>query len=162
MVDRSSGPNRGTIYVNWIDARNGDLDVFVMHSRDNGKTWSAPVRVNNDPMRNGAVQFFTWMAVDPSDGSVNVLFYDRRPLRQGSGGQGRRTGTMSGLTLARSTDGGLTFANHPVNIPDFEVTDKVTFGDYLGVDAQAGRVVGVFPHIVDGKVILSAAVFDFR
>jgi hypothetical protein len=92
------------------------------------------------------------MAVDPSDGSVNVLFYDRRG----------RTGTRSGLTLARSTDGGLTFVNHAVAIPDFDVSDKITFGDYLGVDARDGRVVGVFPHVVDQKVILSAAVFDFR
>jgi hypothetical protein len=151
-VDRSSGPHRGSLYVNWIDTRNGDPDVFVMRSRDAGATWSAPVRVNDDPVRNGAVQFFTWMAVDPSDGSINVLFYDRR----------NKSGTMSGLTLARSTDGGLTFANHAVNIPAFEVTDKITFGDYLGVDAKAGRVVGLFPHIVEGKVILSAAVFDFK
>ena len=151
-VDAGNGPHRGTIYVNWIDARNGDPDVFVMRSADSGKTWSAPVRVNDDAVDNGAVQFFTWMAVDPSDGSVNVLFYDRRG----------RTGTRSGLTLARSTDGGRTFANHAVNIPDFEVTDKITFGDYLGVDARDGRVAGVFPHIVDGKVVLSAAVFDFK
>ena len=152
MVDKSSGPNRGTIYVNWIDTRNGDPDVFIMASRDHGKTWSAPVRVNDDPVKNGAVQFFTWMAVDPADGSVNVLFYDRR----------NRQGTRSGLTLARSTDGGATFRNYAVNIPDFDITDKTTFGDYLGVDARQGRVVGVFPHVVDGKVILSAAIFDFR
>jgi hypothetical protein len=161
-VDASTGPHRGALYVNWIDARNGDLDVFVMRSTDSGKTWGAPVRVNDDPLKNGAVQFFTWMAVDPSDGSVNVLFYDRRPLRQGSGGQGGRSGTMSGLTLARSTDGGATFANYPVDIPGFEVTDKITFGDYLGIDAKDGRVVGVFPHIVDGTVVLSAAIFDFK
>lgn len=152
MVDRGDGPRRGTIYVNWIDTRNGDPDVFVMRSNDHGATWSAPVRVNDDAVGNGAVQFLTWMAVDPSDGSVNVLFYDRRG----------RVGTMSGLTLARSTDGGETFTNYPVNIPDFELTDKVTFGDYLGVDAQHGRVAGVFPHIVGGKVVLSAAVFDFK
>jgi len=151
-IDTSNRASRGALYVNWIDTRNGDPDVFVMRSRDNGATWSAPVRVNDDPVKNGAVQFFTWMAVDPSDGSVNVLFYDRRG----------RKGTMSGLTLARSTDGGHTFANYPVSIPDFEVTDKITFGDYLGVDAKAGRVAGVFPHVQGGKVILSAAVFDFR
>lgn len=155
-IDRSNGPNRGAIYVNWIDTRNGDPDVFVMRSSDNGASWGAPVRVNDDAMKNGAVQFFTWMAVDPSDGSVNVLFYDRRPDRPGLGP------SRSGLTLARSTDGGATFSNHAVDIPPFELTDKVTFGDYLGVDAKAGRVVGVFPHVVEGKVILSAAIFDFR
>jgi hypothetical protein len=44
-VDLSNGPNKGTLYVNWIDARNGDQDVFVMSSRDGGDTWSAPRRV---------------------------------------------------------------------------------------------------------------------
>jgi hypothetical protein len=151
-VDRGEGTHRGTIYVNWIDERNGDPDVFVIRSRDNGTTWSAPVRVNDDPVGNGAAQFFTWMAVDPSDGSVNTLFYDRRG----------RTGTLSGLTLARSTDGGATFTNYPVAVADFEVSDTITFGDYLGVDARDGRVAGVFPAVEGGKVVLSAAIFDFR
>src|SRR5437868_5614266 len=29
-VDLSNSPNKGTLYVNWIDARNSDPDVFVM------------------------------------------------------------------------------------------------------------------------------------
>src|SRR5215203_1304604 len=94
-VDLSNGPNRGTLYVNWIDARNGDPDVFVMSSKNGGDTWTSPVRVNDDAIKNGKVQFFTWMAVDPVDGSVNVFFYDRRD------GQG----TQTRLTMARSVDG---------------------------------------------------------
>ena len=35
-VDLSDGPRKGTIYVNWIDERNGDLDVFVAASSDSG------------------------------------------------------------------------------------------------------------------------------
>ena len=77
-VDLSNGPNKGTLYVNWIDARNGDPDVFVMSSRNGGETWTAPVRVNDDALKNGKAQFFTWMAIDPADGSVNIVFYDRR------------------------------------------------------------------------------------
>ena len=75
-VDLSNGRDKGTIYVNWIDERNGDLDVFVAASRDGGKTWSAPVRVNDDGK--GAAQMFTWLAVDPADGSLNLVFHDRR------------------------------------------------------------------------------------
>jgi hypothetical protein len=44
-VDLSNGPNKGTLYVNWIDARNGDPDVFVMSSKDKGETWSTPVSI---------------------------------------------------------------------------------------------------------------------
>ena len=77
-VDLSNGPNKGTLYVNWIDARNGDLDVFIMSSRDGGDTWTTPVRVNDDPLKNGKVQFFTWMAVDPVDGIDQIFLNDRR------------------------------------------------------------------------------------
>src|SRR5437660_11350289 len=77
-VDLSNGLNKGTLYVNWIDARNGDPDDFVAASPDGCETWSAPHCVNDDQLKNGKVQFFTWMSVDPVDGSVNVVFYDRR------------------------------------------------------------------------------------
>jgi hypothetical protein len=138
-TDLSTGPGRGTIYVNWIDERNGDPDVFVMSSRDRGASWSAPVRVNDDPR--GAVQMFTWMAVDPVDGSVNVVFHDRR-------GQ---PGTMTGVTLARSTDGGKTFRNFALDLAPFDCcSGSAFFGDYNGIDAYGGRVVAAFPVIRAG------------
>jgi hypothetical protein len=151
-VDLSDGPGRGTLYVNWIDQRHGDPDVFVMASRDGGATWSAPVRVNDDPVGNGKAQFFTWMAVDPVDGSVNVAFYDRRA----------HDGTQTAVTLARSTDGGRTFVNHPVGLPPFTPNAEVFFGDYLGIDAYGGRVVAVFPHFTgETELALSAALLRF-
>jgi len=152
-VDLSDGPNKGTLYVNWIDARNGDPDVFVMSSRDGGNTWGAPVRVNDDALKNGKVQFFTWMAVDPADGSVNIVFYDRRDT----------TGTQTGLTLARSIDGGRTFVNHKIELPPFAVNGSIFFGDYSSISAYGGRVVPVFMHFVnDGKLAVSVALFRFK
>src|SRR6185369_14042738 len=133
-VDLSNGPNKGTLYVNWIDARNGDPDVFVMSSSNGGETWTAPVRVNDDALKNGKAQFFTWMAIDPADGSVNIVFYDRRDGK----------GTQTGLTLARSVDGGKTFVNHKIDVPLFNVNERVFFGDYSSVSAFEGRVVPVF------------------
>ncbi len=152
-VDLSPGKDRGSIYVNWIDERHGDLDVFLLASRDGGATWSEPVRVNDDPKGNKKAQLFTWMAVDPADGSVNIVFYDRRDLE----------GTQTGLTLARSVDGGRTFVNHRINQEPFP-TEKAGFmGDYIGVAAFGGRVVSVYPHLVGGKqIVLSAALFRFR
>ncbi len=67
-------PTGKRLYVTWSDYRNGDIDVFLATSDDGGKHWSAPIRVNNDPIHNGAEQFFQWLAVDPTDGSVNVSF----------------------------------------------------------------------------------------
>jgi hypothetical protein len=151
-VDVSDGPRRGTIYVNWIDERNGDPDVFVVSSTDGGETWSAPVRVHDDPVKNGAAQFFTWMAVDPTDGSINVVFHDRRGLK----------GTETRVTLARSVDGGRTFINHALDLAPFECNESVAFGDYNGIDAYDGRVVAVFPHFIDAdELAVSAAIFNF-
>lgn len=152
-VDYSNSPYRGTLYVNWVDNRNGDHDVFVMSSRDGGETWSQPVRVNDDLTGNGKDQFLTWMAVDPVDGAINVVFYDRR----------NQEGTNTTVTLARSVDGGKTFVNHPIDLAPFACNPAVFFGDYNGIDAYNGLVVSVFTHFT-GKTELgvSAALFKFK
>jgi hypothetical protein len=109
--------------------------------------------VNDDALKNGKVQFFTWMAVDPADGSVNIVFYDRRDT----------TGTQTGLTLARSIDGGRTFVNHKIELPPFAVNGSIFFGDYSSISAYGGRVVPVFMHFVnDGKLAVSVALFRFK
>jgi hypothetical protein len=153
-VDHSGGPHRGMIYVNWIDERNGDTDVFVASSRDGGNTWSAPVRVNDDPRGNKRPQLFTWMAVDPEDGSVNVVFLDRRDTN----------GNENAVTLARSLDGGRTFVNHRVERPPFPSNDAIFYGDYLGIDAHEGRVAMIYPVVVDtpNGLMLETAVFRFK
>ena len=152
-VDLSNGPNKGTLYVNWIDARNGDPDVFLMSSRDGGETWSTPVRVNDDPVKNGKAQFFTWMAVDPVDGSINLIFYDRRDTEA----------TQTRVIVARSVDGGKTFVNHRVELPPFAINSNVFFGDYGGISAYGGRVVPVFMHFVnDLSLAISVALFRLK
>ena len=67
-------PKTNRLYVTWSDYRNGDLDVFIANSDNGGKRWTAPVRVNNDPIHNGAEQFFQWLAMDPTDGSIDIPF----------------------------------------------------------------------------------------
>jgi hypothetical protein len=153
-VDHSGGPHRGSVYINWIDARNGDTDVFVAASRDGGAGWSPPVRVNDDPKGSGRAQLFTWMAVDPADGSINVVFLDRRDT----------DGSDNAVTLARSTDGGKTFTNVRVERPAFPSDPRVFYGDYLGIDAHGGRVAVIYPVVVDtaNRLVLESAVFDFR
>lgn len=151
-VDLSGGERRGTVYLNFIDERNGDPDVFLVSSTDHGHTWSAPVRVNDDPK--GATQMFTWMAVDSADGSVNIVYHDRRGL----------SGTMTGVTLARSIDGGRTFVSHAVPVEPFDCCEKSAFfGDYNGIDAVGGRVVAAFPVLTGaGEQRVMAAVARFR
>jgi hypothetical protein len=127
-------PKSDRLFVTWSDYRNGDLDIFCSTSTDHGKKWSDPVRVNNDPVHNGVDQFFQWLAVDPIDGSANVVFYDRRSAPS------NRSQTV---TLARSTDGGRTFQNYAWTDEPFNASG-VFFGDYSGLAAFGGRVYGVW------------------
>ena len=46
-------------------------------STDGGQTWSAPVRVNDDPIGNGAWQWFSTMSVAP-DGRIEAVWNDSR------------------------------------------------------------------------------------
>ncbi|MFZ1160556.1 MAG: exo-alpha-sialidase [Candidatus Sulfotelmatobacter sp.] len=127
-------PRSRRLYLTWSDYRNGDLDVFCATSTDGGKKWSAPVRVNNDSVHNGADQFFQWLAVDPKDGAANVIFYDRR---------GDPQNRKQIVVLARSTDGGHSFQNYAWTSEPFEA-GGVFFGDYSGIAAYDGRVYGVW------------------
>ncbi len=153
-VDHSSGRNRGRLYVNWIDNRHGDLDVFVASSGDAGQTWTPPLRVNDDPLRNGKPQFFSWMAVDPVDGSVNLIFLDRR---EAADDQAR-------VTLARSVDGGQTFRNYAVDFGPFQLNAGIFLGDYTGIDAYGGRVAAAFTHTTGDQrqTALAGVIADFK
>ncbi len=122
------------LYVTWSDYRNGDIDVFESYSDDDGMTWSAAVRVNNDPIHDGKDQFFQWLAVDGKNGNVDILFYDRRQDPHNR---------MATVVLARSTDGGRDFTNYQWSDSSFN-PGNVFMGDYTGIAAYGGRVYGAW------------------
>ncbi len=124
----------GTLYLAWSDYRNGDVDVFSSYSRDHGKSWSPAQRVNNDPLHDGIDQFFQWMAVDSVTGYVYVQFYDRR-----ADPANRKTG----VTLARSVNGGKTFTNYAWSETLFE-SQQAFLGDYTWLAAYDNRVYGIW------------------
>jgi hypothetical protein len=151
-VDITRGKDRGTVYVAWADIRNGDPDVLLTISRDGGGTWCAPIRIGDDAVGNGKEQWFPWLVVDPIDGSINIAYYDRGP----------HDGTLTSVTLARSVDGGRTFHYHRVKQEPFDLNKIGFFGDYLGIDAFAGRVAVLFMRSYEAKRLgISGAVFDF-
>lgn len=133
-IDPRGSSQGSNLYVTWSDYRNGDTDIFISSSNDHGKTWSPAVRVNNDLVHDGADQFFQWLAVDPADGAVNVVFYDRR---------GDPANRKQIVVLARSTDGGSSFNNFAWTSEPFDASG-VFFGDYTGLAALNGRVYGVW------------------
>jgi hypothetical protein len=131
-IDPRGGPKGGNLYVTWSDLSNGEIDVFLSVSGNHGRTWSAPVKVNTDPVHNGADHFFQWLAVDPVTGGVYVVFYDRRKDPENK---------SQIVVLARSNDGGRTFTNYTwTNTP--VDPEGVFMGDYLALAAWDNRVYG--------------------
>lgn len=55
----------------------GQVDVYLSESMNEGQTWSAPARVNDDPVSNNKMQDLIWGAFD-SDGDLIVTWRDRR------------------------------------------------------------------------------------
>lgn len=159
VVDLSGGPNHGTIYVNWTDQRNGstDTDVFLVKSTDGGQTWSAPIRVNDDPA--GRQQFLTWMTIDQTNGKIYCVFYDRRNYAS--------TSAQTDVYLAVSSDGGNTFANYKINQNPFTPSPAIFFGDYISISAHnnvvrpmwmqyGGGTLSVWTADIDGSVVGNA------
>src|SRR5690348_5901224 len=133
-IDPQGGNGAGLLYLTWSDYRNGDVDVFCSTSADRGQTWTPAVRVNSDPLHNGADQFFQWLAVDPMTGAANLIFYDRRDDPENR---------KAVVVLARSTDHGRTFNNYLWTDQPFDPNHDF-IGDYTGIAALGGRIYGVW------------------
>lgn len=133
------GAPHGRLYVAWADYRNGGVDVFLSTSADEGTHWTPAMRVNNDPLHNGADHFFPALAVDPVNGDVYVSFYDRRADSHDR---------AAIVTLARSTDHGNTFVNYAWTKQPFTM-GNVFMGDYSGLAARDGHVYGVWTEHVE-------------
>lgn len=136
-VDNSTGPRSGWLYVVFADNRNGDCDVFLTRSTNAGVNWSAPIRVNNDPVNNGKIQYWPAIAANES-GKIAIIFMDTRNTPNN---------TIIEAFIARSGDGGFTFTNElisneqsPTNIPG----SNVRFGDYIDIDYTGTRIVPVW------------------
>ena len=105
QVNVAADPNSSAVYLLCTVDPPGDdpLDVMFARSRDNGATWSPPVRVNNDPgppFGDVAWQWFGTMSVAPN-GRIDVIFNDTRNSGQVN---------ISQLFYASSDDGGVTWS----------------------------------------------------
>jgi hypothetical protein len=69
----------GHLYLTYENWNGSDMDVKFTQSTNGGRTWSAPVKVNDNVDRPGSPtdQFQPSVAAGP-DGAVAVAFYDRR------------------------------------------------------------------------------------
>ncbi len=125
-------PKSGQLYFTWSDKGPKDADILFTTSKDHGQTWSTPIRVNDDPIGNGANQFQPQMAIAPN-GVVSISFFDTRidPRHQ-----------FVDVYLAQSINQGLSFLknvrvttvswNPAVDAPTDEYGSQF-IGDYQGL-----------------------------
>ena len=149
-TDLSDGPNRGTIYVNWADQRNGenDTDIWLARSKDGGQTWSKAQRINDDPP--GKHNFLTWMSVDAMTGHIYIVFYDRRAYNN----------LQTDVYLAYSYDGGVTFTNKKISESPFTPDSAAFFGDYNNIHSYDNRVRPIWTRYDDNQLSVWTAIID--
>jgi hypothetical protein len=131
LVYPSCGASSTALYCAYMNGSDAATNVYVAKSTDGGANWTST------QMPAGGDQFNQWLAVDPSDGSVNVGYYDT----------GTHGATSTLYTVARSTDDGATYSAAPVaNAPTDEsccapsVNLGNQYGDYEGIAAFDGVV----------------------
>jgi hypothetical protein len=141
-IDTSGGAHRGTVYVAFADAdRDEGGDIKLARSSDGGLSFDAPIRLNDDPT--GADQLLPWVAVDPSDGTVSVIWYDRRfHVPPGE--------AWTDVFLTQSSDGGATWTrNRPItDVPSVNVGHDA--GDYINAVAMAGTLYVAWTDVRNG------------
>jgi hypothetical protein len=131
-------PEAGRLYVTYEDRPSGgplDTNSYVTFSDNKGKTWSTPVKVNDDS--GGAYQFFPAIAVAPN-GNVGLTWYDTR-----NDNANHKTDQF----FSFSTDGGVSWsANTKITTAQSDETvpgsNANQYGDYEGLDAGPTNLFG--------------------
>ena len=143
--DRTGGPHNGRVYLVYTlehPNESNNTDIYVRFSDDEGATWSAPVRVNDDNTTNS--QFLPKISLDPTTGKLAVVWHDSRN-DLGAGGPGDTDGVPNDDAQfwgAFSTDGGQTFTkNIQISAGTSNSHDSgngIDYGDYTGLSFYGG------------------------
>jgi len=120
--------SKGTIYVAWPGYQNGQFDILVSSSSDEGATWSAPVKINDDSGNADQWQIQGSFIIDDQD----VLHAMWRDERDGVYNQ----------YYSNSSDGGKTWSkNIKVSDQGFDISNFPRPGDYNGLAIAPNRTL---------------------
>jgi hypothetical protein len=160
-TDVSGGLYDGNIYVVW--ANNGfpgintgnDIDIYMIRSEDKGETWSAPIKVNQDPAGLGKQHFFPWITSDPDNGNLCVVYYDDRNV----------SNAQCETWVSYSNDGGDTWSD--MRVSDVAFTPSPVpglaagyFGDYLGITSKNMKVYPAWTDNRSGRAMTYVSPVD--
>lgn len=145
------------LYLVWADKRKGSYDVYFKCSRDKGKTWEETIRLgydknhlnNLDLLSNNPDCFLPYMSVDPSDGTIYVVYYDRTQTED----------YFTHVSLCWSENGNKFHHTRLTETPFVNAGEKVFFGDYNAVAASGGHIRAVWTSSTRQKVKLQTAGF---
>ncbi len=138
-VDHSGGPTNNNVYMLASvlpTGANSGTEVMFARSTDDGQTFSAPVRVNDDSMVAGRWHWFGTFAVAPN-GRLDAVWYDTR-----NSGNNRD----SQLFYSYSIDAGATWSPNVVISAAFNPQEgypnQSKIGDYITIvsDNNGGNV----------------------
>lgn len=150
LSDNSNSSSRGALYLNWCDQRNGsdNTDVFIARSNDKGKTWTNPIKVNQDNSKKH--QFFTWPAIDQSTGNIYIVYYDRRNHQD----------LKTDVYVSISKDGAMSFEDQRISDKPFKPSKKKFFGDYINIASEKGVIRAIWPRMDHRKIKLCVTLID--
>ncbi len=126
-VDRSGGPTNNNVYMLASVVPNGrsTTDVMFVRSTDGGLTFSAPKKVNDDPVNPSKWHWFGTFSVAPN-GRLDAVWYDSRNAANN---------TDSQLFYSWSTDAGVTWAPNVAVSNSFNpfegYPNQSKIGDYI-------------------------------
>jgi hypothetical protein len=144
-ADRTGGAHNGRLYCSWMDLTPlGVTDIYTAFSDDSGATWS-PRQSITDQLGFAVDRFYQWLAVDQTNGSVNVSFYDTRNDITGAR-------YMTDVYFSQSVDGGSTWRRPNTRVssassnehdcdgvfPCSAINYGNQYGDYEGIVSYGG------------------------
>ena len=147
-VDRSGGPTNNNIYMVASVQPTGfgtGTDVMFVRSTNGGQTFSAPHRINDDPINHNKWHWFGTLAVAPN-GRIDSVWLDSRNAANN---------TDSQLFYSFSTDGGVTWA------PNVAVSAPFTPFEGWPVQNKIGDYITIVSDNTGGDVAYSAT-FNFN
>src|SRR6266496_3364420 len=146
-IDRSGGPTNNYIYMlaSVVPSGRSTTDVMFARSIDGGQTFSAPHKINDDPVNPSKWHWFGTFSVAPN-GRLDAVWYDTRNAANN---------TDSQLFYSWSTDGGVTWA------PNVQVSNS--FNPFEGYPNQSkiGDYITIVSDSTGGNVAY-AATFNFN
>jgi hypothetical protein len=147
-VDRSGGPTNNNIYMVASVQPTGfftGTDVMFARSTDGGLTFSAPHRINDDPINHNKWHWLGTLSVAPN-GRIDSVWFDTRNAANNTDTQ---------LFYSFSTDGGVTWA------PNVAVSNSFTPFEGYPQQNKIGDYITIVSDNTGGDVAYPAT-FNFN